>query len=237
MVKIVIDPGHGGKDSGATGNGLVEKELCLELSFKLLDKLKKYDCELELTREKDEYVSFSDRGNVANEINTDFFYSVHINGHNNKDAHGYETFIHSSNPSYTRKIAEKIHVPLANYWLKNGSADRGLKTANFQVLRETSMPAILVENGFLTNRKDAELLKNEEFKNGLVEAMEKGIVEALGLEKLEGNDYLIDERIKKAIKYFEKKELINSPNYWYKTVEENEPIGWLLVLLQNAIEQ
>lgn len=413
MIKIVIDPGHGGRDSGATGNGLKEKDLCLELSLKLRDKLEKYDCGLKLTREKDEYVSLSDRASLANEINADLFYSVHINGHSNEDAHGYETFIHSSNPSHTRKIAEKIHVPLADYWLKNGSVDRGIKTANFAVLRLTSMPAVLVENGFLTNRKNAELLKDEEFKSGLVKAMEKGVVEAMNLEgkqtedktktKIKGKpqatikqaqkwarerdahqrfidvapiywkigkeigirpevayaqsaketafgryggvvspdfnnwagikvregggnydpdaherfdtnedgvrahlnhlaaytgleplkephgryytvknldwagtieyvedlggrwapseeygksiveDYLqslldteveeekveveIDERIKKAIKYFEKKELINSPNYWYKTVEDNEPIGWLLVLLQNAIEQ
>ena len=182
MEKIYIDPGHGGRDSGATGNGLKEKDLCLELAVELDKQLQGYNCETKLAREKDVYVDNGDRAREANRWGADLYYSIHVNGHSNKDANGYEDFIHPDAPQSTQDIRKTIHRYNSRVWTEAGRRDRGRKTANFQVLRETRMPAVLVEQGFITNGKDAELLKNENFKQKLVEAMIKGIVVALNLE-------------------------------------------------------
>lgn len=182
-MKIFIDPGHGGTDPGASGHGLREKDVVLDLALALAKKLKNYNCQVKLARDKDVTLSLSDRTKAANDWGADFYFSIHINGHTNADANGYEDFIYPTVSQKTTDIRRAIHAAVAPVWTGAGRANRGMKTANFHVLRETRMPAVLVENGFISNAKDAELLKDTAFRGRLVEAMAKGIVDALGLQK------------------------------------------------------
>ena len=187
MKTIVLDPGHGGADPGATGNGLLEKHVNLELALGLAEKLKNYDAKILLTRTGDyrlderAEIDRQERAFMANRADADLFYSIHCNAHG-PNAAGYEDFIYPTAPQATVRRRDIIHAPNAKVWTEAGRPNRGRKTANFQVLRQTNMSAILVEQGFLTNRIDAGLLKKDSFKEKLVEAMQQGIVLALNLQ-------------------------------------------------------
>ncbi len=187
MKTIVIDPGHGGADSGATGNGLIEKNVNLELALGLAEKLKNYDTKVILTRTGDyrlderAEVDRQERAFMANRADADLYYSIHCNAHGSVAA-GYEDYIYPTAPQVTVQRRNIIHAPNAKVWTDAGRPNRGKKTANFQVLRQTKMTAILVEQGFLTNRTDADLLKKDSFKEKLVEAMQQGIILALNLQ-------------------------------------------------------
>jgi len=181
-MRIYIDPGHGGRDSGAVGNGLLEKDVVLELALALADRLMYYDCHVLLARKDDVYVDNGERAREANSWGADLYFSIHVNGHTNLDANGYEDFIHPTAPARTQAIQKDIHRPAAEVWTAAGRMNRGRKTANFQVLRETRMSAVLVEHGFISNAKDAALLKDPAFKEKVVAAMEEGIATALDLK-------------------------------------------------------
>ncbi|EEG77071.1 N-acetylmuramoyl-L-alanine amidase [Dethiobacter alkaliphilus] len=180
---IVLDPGHGGSSPGSVGNGLVEKEVVLDFALRLRDKFAAYECEIILTRTDDRRVSLSERVNIANRNNADYFISLHCNGAASSSANGYEDYIYTSPFQSTIGYRDILHRHVAAVWVNAGRANRGKKRANFYVLRETSMPAILLENGFLTNARDAELLKNPDFTEELLMAIVEGTVEALDIPR------------------------------------------------------
>ncbi|SHF07025.1 N-acetylmuramoyl-L-alanine amidase family protein [Desulforamulus putei] len=176
---VVLDPGHGGRDPGAVGNGLLEKEITLMLARKVAKRLGFYDVAVKLTRDDDTYLSLEARANFANNLGADYFLSIHVNAGGGT---GFESFIYNgpvnaSTSSYRSIIHKNIVAFLKNY----GVVDRGEKTANFVVLRETIMPAVLIENLFIDTAKDAALLKDDEFINGLCDGITRGIVNALKL--------------------------------------------------------
>ncbi|MEP5339261.1 MAG: N-acetylmuramoyl-L-alanine amidase [Algibacter sp.] len=158
---IVIDPGHGGKDSGAIGvNTILEKDVVLNISKEIL-KLNQslFDNELDiyLTRYNDSLISLSDRGRLAKSLNADVFVSLHCNASQNYSK-GIEVYVHNSdNTNNKESIALGVFV-LYESTQKLGFKKRGVKFANFQVLRETTdfCPAILIETGFLTNSDEAD---------------------------------------------------------------------------------
>ena len=203
MKRIFIDPGHGGADPGATGNGLKEKDLTLSLGLLLEENMKNYDCEVKLSRRKDRFLGLYSRAKAANDWNAGLFFSIHINGHNNASANGYEDFVHPDAPQITFDRQVFIHRHISKIWTGANRADRGMKVANFQVLRETQMSAILVENGFITNQFDAALLEGEGFQRQLARAMAQGIAEAMGLGEKKP-DVTIEQLEK------EKNELLNT---------------------------
>lgn len=176
MIKLVIDPGHGGKDPGAVGNGLREKDLNLDISKQVASKLSSYDAEVYLTRSTDVEVSLTGRSSFANKIKADYFCSIHVNSGGGT---GFESFIHSNAVTKSKNLRSIIHDKTSTYYKKAGFTDRGKKKANFAVLRETSMPAVLLENLFIDNQKDAAKLKDNTFINGLAEAIAAGLVAAL----------------------------------------------------------
>lgn len=161
-LRVVIDPGHGGTDPGAAANGLVEKELNLEVGFRLRDlllldtqdTLGGGEWEVRMTRTSDATVSLAERVAIANTWPADRFVSIHHNAFSSSAANGTETFSFSSGTpaaSLRDRVQEELLLAL-------GLADRGPKTANFYVLRETQMPAVLSEGGFLTSPIDAAVL-------------------------------------------------------------------------------
>ncbi len=187
--KIFIDPGHGGKDPGAAHNGLMEKDVVLDLAKRLRNRLKNYNCEIRLARDDDVYITNRERALLANNWQADLYYSIHCNAHGNTAANGYEDYIHPYSPASTERTQHTIHVRNASVWKQAGRTNRGMKQANFQVLRETSMSAILVEHGFLSNARDAELLKREDFRKKITEREARGIIEVMGLKKTSKKDH------------------------------------------------
>jgi len=176
-MKIVIDPGHGGTDPGAVSNGLKEKDLTLDISLKLNEYLKKYsNIETILTRTEDRDVTLAQRANIANAANADFFVSIHINAGGGT---GFESFRHINASDKTASIQTIIHKEVADFFKNKGFVDRGIKTANYAVLRETKMPAILLEFLFIDNAKDAAFLKQETNRQLIAQTVCTGIIRAI----------------------------------------------------------
>ncbi|WP_027410377.1 N-acetylmuramoyl-L-alanine amidase [Anoxybacteroides tepidamans] len=180
MVKIVLDAGHGGTDSGAVGNGLLEKNLTLNIVKKIGDMLKDYEgVEVIYTRTDDRFIELSERATIANRAKADFFLSVHINAGGGT---GFESYIYNGKVSsaaiaYQNVIHQEIMKSIGNV------NDRGKKRANYAVLRETNMPAILTENLFIDSAGDAAKLKSEQFLLQVAHGHVEGIAKAFGLKK------------------------------------------------------
>lgn len=178
MIKLVMDPGHGGKDPGAVGNGLVEKDLNLEMSIRIAGKLAAYDVAVTLTRSFDTDLGLDERCDIANNLGADHFCSLHTNSGGGT---GFESFIHTSAGSKTEIIHNILHDTVAGYYNSAGFHDRGKKRADFAVLRNTVMPAVLLENFFIDSPTDAAVLKDVAFFDGLAEVIAGGLVKALGI--------------------------------------------------------
>src|SRR5690625_3506361 len=181
MTKIYIDAGHGGSDPGATANGLREKDLTLKIAKHIRDYLKNYNCSVRMSRTGDKTLSLAQRTNDANKWGADYFLSVHINAGGGT---GYEDYIYNglSNSSKTARIRDAIHNEINNVLKKHGITNRGKKKANFHVLRESKMSAMLSENLFIDTAKDAKLLKDNAFLKAIGEAHAKGIIKAFNLK-------------------------------------------------------
>jgi len=189
MIRLMLDPGHGGTDPGATGNNLVEKVLNLRFARALRDNLQSnWDVEVTLTREDDTFVYLSERVTTATERNVDWFLSIHFNAHSNPSVRGFESYRHPDASRQSTVYQEILHMYVANMFQRQGSLDRGIKTANFYVLRRTPMPATLLELGFLTNDQDAALITSQSFWTTMLHSVEEGIAEALKLKPLQTQD-------------------------------------------------
>ena len=179
---IVIDPGHGGIDIGAVGvNGVLEKDIVLSVAKKI-DSLNTHlyndQFEIFLTRYRDKLISLGDRTELAKRLNADIFISVHCNQAVNKKAIGIEVYVNEKQKCYSKSSFILANVLQRELNYKIGFKSRGVKTANFQVLRETtgSYTAVLLELGFLSSADEAEHLTNEEKHNGIALAMLESII-------------------------------------------------------------
>lgn len=182
-MKVYIDPGHGGQDPGAQGHGLDEKDLTLAIALKLRSILQNdyENVDVKMSRSSDTTRSLSQRSSDANTWDADFFLSIHINA-GPSSAQGYEDYIYSglSNSSKTAQYQDIIHAEVMKM---NQLKDRGQKKANFHVLRETNMPAILTENGFISNDHDAALMKQSAWIQKVAQGHANGIAKAFGLKR------------------------------------------------------
>ncbi|RLP98517.1 N-acetylmuramoyl-L-alanine amidase [Geobacillus stearothermophilus] len=175
----VIDPGHGGHDPGAVGNGLQEKDLTLKIALYTRDYIHElYEgVKVYLTREKDVFISLNERAAFANRLNADHFCSIHINTGGGK---GFESYIYngsySSKPK-TQALRNVLHDTIVS---ETKLVNRGKKEANLAVLRETKMPAVLTENGFIDNKDDADFLKSDANLRKIALAHAHGLAKAHG---------------------------------------------------------
>lgn len=188
MKKIFLDAGHGGKDSGALGNGLKEKDIALSVTLKIGKILERHKVEVLYSRTRDEFIELRERANKANRENVHIFVSVHTNAFTNSSASGVETYSYPGSLNGA-KLSKSIYESIVEdkvYTLK-----RGTKTANFSVLKNTNMPSVLVELGFITNKDDAEILKNKQ--DELATAISKGILKYLGLGYIEKEKEIVHE--------------------------------------------
>jgi N-acetylmuramoyl-L-alanine amidase len=178
---VVIDPGHGGSDPGALGNGLRECDVTLDIAKRIRSRLlRDFDVDVKLTRRDDSFVSLGARAKFANDRNATYFVAVHINSGGGT---GYEDFIHPNAGARTADWRNDVHGAIAPFLQQRGITDRGKKQKNLAVLRQTEMPAVLTENLFIDTVSDANKLKNESFLDGLAEAHARGIAAALNLPR------------------------------------------------------
>ncbi len=157
--KVFIDPGHGGTDPGASGNGLYEKEVVLSIAKKVRNILISKGFDVELSRSTDPYVSLSDRAAQANAWDADLFVSIHCNSATSSSANGTECYTHPTANTSTKSLSKNMASALAS---KLSLTNRGHKEANFTVLRLSNMPSILIETAFINNENDATKLKTRE---------------------------------------------------------------------------
>lgn len=148
--KIFVDPGHGGTDSGAVGpTGLREKDVNLRVATVLRNALVEYGgATVRMSRTGDQTVSLTARTNNANAWGADRYISVHHNASSTASVNGTETYSHPQGSAASHDLRNKVHAQLIAW---GGLTNRGVKTANFHVLRESTMPAILTEASFITN--------------------------------------------------------------------------------------
>jgi N-acetylmuramoyl-L-alanine amidase len=177
-MKFVIDAGHGGKDPGAVGNGLREKDLTLTLALRIGELLAARGTEIHYTRMTDVFLELSDRAALANQLGAVYFLSVHINAGGGT---GFETFVQTGSTGATVAYQNVIHRRVALLYAQDGLPDRGAKQANLAVLRETSMPAILLEYGFIDSAKDAARLADPDWLERIAQATCAGVAAAFGL--------------------------------------------------------
>jgi N-acetylmuramoyl-L-alanine amidase len=178
IFEIVIDAGHGGKDPGATSVlKTTEKQFNLSVALKikaLLDKETKLKGHL--TRSDDTFIELIDRAKFANELKADLFISIHSNAIDKPSVSGTETYYSRAE---SKPFADIMHKHML---VGTGLKDRGVKQANYKVIKETTMPAILLEAGYLTNATDSKALFSEAVQNRIASEVVKGIKEYLKLE-------------------------------------------------------
>ena len=180
--KIVIDPGHGGSDPGAVGiNGLRETDIVLEVSKNVSEFLIKKGVKTVLTRTYERTLDLQPRVTKANNSKADAFISIHANATRGKrkEVNGLETYYYSGYKGYS--LAKNIHKQILI--TSSQSPDRGVRRSRFYVIRKTTMPAVLVEIGFVTGIYDAALLRQKAYRDQMAFAITKGILNYLKLSK------------------------------------------------------
>ena len=187
---IFLDPGHGGSDTGAISQGVREKDLTLSVYNKVSSKLASLGFTVLTSRTTDKDVDLVDRAEEANNAGADMLLSIHFNSGGRGVARGIETYYYQSQADIPSKINQANHnnperleksKKLAlkvqqNLLYQTGASDRGVKRASFAVLRETSIPSILVELGFLDNPEELSKIRTSEYQDRLANGIVDGII-------------------------------------------------------------
>jgi N-acetylmuramoyl-L-alanine amidase len=170
---VMIDPGHGGPDVGATRNGIYEKDIVLAMSQQLGRILQQMGYSVMYTRTGDIDLDLEPRVQMAENAKASAFVSVHVNSldANASQVSGVETY-YAPNASLGKSLAEFVHTQIL---ASTGANDRGVRSARFYVIRNTSMPAILVETGFITNPSEASKLVNGAYQQRMADAIARGV--------------------------------------------------------------
>ena len=192
---VVLDPGHGGQDSGAMVGGVMEKDLTLDVARRIDRLLDSQGVATLMTRLGDTYVSLADRAAICNRARDSIFVSIHFNEDNKPVATGVETYYAahqitsapvfvswlpflSRPPSNSPKLESQSLAGFIQQALvaRTRSVDRGTQARQFFVIANVTCPAVLVEAGFLTNKDDVSKLANEDYRDQLARAVADGIL-------------------------------------------------------------
>ena len=169
---VVVDAGHGGKDNGAYRKfGGAEKIATLDVAKRLSRKLRESDLKIVMTRSTDVFIPLEQRVAIENAQKNSIFVSIHFNDSRRRGIHGFETYYHSAN---SFDLAHRIQSKLMTI---PHSANRGVHSANFRVLRLAKYPAVLVECGFLSNRYEGGEARDSEYREALADRIAEAIVE------------------------------------------------------------
>ncbi|MCU0523400.1 MAG: N-acetylmuramoyl-L-alanine amidase [Elainella sp. Prado103] len=171
-VVVVVDPGHGGADPGAVGiGGIHEADIVLDIASEVAAQLNEAGLQAVLTRQDDREIDLEPRVSLAESLNADLFVSIHANAISlsRPDVNGIETYYYDSGSA----LAASIHNSLVN---ATGMNDRGTRQARFYVLTRTSMPAVLVEVGFVTGQEDVVKLRDSNARRQIANGIVQGIL-------------------------------------------------------------
>lgn len=169
---VVVDAGHGGRDNGAYRHfGGAEKIATLDVAKRLEQKLRESQLRTVMTRTSDVFIPLEQRVAIENAQKNSIFVSIHFNDSSRRRIHGYETYYHSP---ISRELAERIQRKLMTI---PNSANRGVHFASFRVLRLAYYPAVLVECGFLSNRREGGDARDSEYRELLADRIAEAIVE------------------------------------------------------------
>ncbi|MGZ3724844.1 MAG: N-acetylmuramoyl-L-alanine amidase family protein [Pseudobdellovibrio sp.] len=201
-LRVVLDPGHGGHDLGATRDSFVESKIVLEISKKVKKRLEELNItDVHLTRESDQTLSLQDRVSFANKIGADIYVSLHANTSISPSLSGMEFYFSNFKPdsqtmsaapeemtnnevvaqvvkdfnSYA-KIENSLSLSKA-FQVNNQSTKSIIKQAPFYVLENTQMPSVLIELGFISNRREAKNLTNPEYQNAVADSIAEAVLE------------------------------------------------------------
>ncbi|WOD40311.1 N-acetylmuramoyl-L-alanine amidase [Nodosilinea sp. E11] len=175
-VVVAIDPGHGGRDPGAVGiGGLQEKQVIFPISLRVAELLESQGVMVVMTRREDVAVDLQTRAAIANRAQANVFVSIHANAisMSRPDVNGIETYFSAESG---RRLAATLQ---ASMLAATGMRDRGVKQARFLVLRASTMPAALVEVGFVTGAQDAPRLADPAWRETMAQAIARGILQYL----------------------------------------------------------
>jgi N-acetylmuramoyl-L-alanine amidase len=169
---VVVDAGHGGKDNGAYRNfGGAEKIATLDVAQRLARKLRESDVKVVMTRTSDVFVPLEERVAIENEQKNSVFVSIHFNDSRRRAVHGFETYYHSPT---SVDLAQAVQDKLTTI---SRSSNRGVHKANFRVLRLAKYPAVLVECGFLSNRREGGSARDSDYRDQLADKIAEAIIE------------------------------------------------------------
>jgi N-acetylmuramoyl-L-alanine amidase len=176
-VLVMIDPGHGGRDPGAVNaDGLREVDVIMPIAKRVSDILARQGIAVKMTRNGDEYVGLDERVAISRDADASLFVSIHANSIDGRpDVNGLELYHYNLGQSF----AETVHNATLDYVNKNGFylGDRRVRSARFLVLRKSSIPAILIETGYLTSEAEAARLRRDDYQRVMAEGIARGIIQ------------------------------------------------------------
>lgn len=225
--KIFTDAGHGGKDPGAVNGAAKEKDLTLRIVSKLNDLLKR-NFEVETSRETDVFVDLSERTKRANKFDANIFISIHTNSAVNNTARGIESLVFYRSGD-TLKLVNNIHDRLIK---STGALDRGIKERqDLYVLKHTTMPAVLLELGFISNENEKNKLVSDLYQDTITNAIYEGILAYFGM-----SDNSNTNQLKQDLEFLKSRGVINTPEYWLETAPKVKYLPELLNRMANSIK-
>ncbi len=168
---VVVDAGHGGKDAGARRYGPAEKVVALDVAQRLNRKLRESRFRTVMTRNSDVFIELDRRVAIGNKQDNSIFVSIHFNHARRRGIQGFETYYASP---YARSLAQRIQRKLLTM---PNARNRGVRTANFRVVKNAVYPSVLVECGFLSNRAEAGRARTVAYREMLADKIAEAIVE------------------------------------------------------------
>jgi|JI10StandDraft_1071094.scaffolds.fasta_scaffold00378_7 N-acetylmuramoyl-L-alanine amidase len=173
---IVLDPGHGGFDIGATVKSIEEKALALKTATLVKQYLHQKGYRVILTRSRDVFISLERRSTIANDTKSKLFVSIHYNAFKDPQASGIEVYYYNKESKWRQDQSKQLATLVLNEMLAaTGAKSRGIKTGNFHVIREANMPAILIEGGFITNPQEYSHLSDQKYLEKMATSIADGI--------------------------------------------------------------
>jgi len=233
-MKIGIDPGHGGTDPGAIGpTGLLEKDVNLAISLEVDRILREAELNTFMTRTSDRTMDLVTRSSLLNKMKCDLAISIHCNSAANRSADYFAVFVIQLGGE-AEKLALKVidRVTAATGW-SWGADDDGIREKNLHMLRETLMPAILIECGFISNPEQEKQLRDPQFQKKLAQAIAEGVLDYLGRgTQKEADNMTVDE----ALEILVAKGALLSPDYWRKAAECVKYLDALLINMAKTLQ-
>lgn len=225
MIKLFLDAGHGGIDPGAIYKGRKESDDNLIIGREIAKELRRHGVDVVESRTEDTTVTLRQRSSLANKDNYNYFISIHRNAFKPEVASGAETYIYSRSNKKALELAQRTQSALVEI----GFINRGVKTANFHVLRESKAPAVLIEIGFIDNSNDNELFDSK--REEIIEGITKAILTELGIAYI--NE---DTELKEAIQVLVDKGIISSPDYWLQNAQKGKNVNgeYTAILIKKA---